>query len=64
MLIKSNKISAPQSEQELLERARALAGCTFGELADALGREIPIHSLHAKGTLGQLLEMALGATSG
>lgn len=57
-------ISAPQSESELLERANTLIGCTFGELASALGQKIETDSRRAKGSLGQLLELALGATSG
>lgn len=55
---------APQSEAELLERANSLIGCTFAELAAALGQKLATNSTRSKGSLGQLLELALGATSG
>lgn len=57
-------LSPPESEIELLERANQLIGCTFGELADLLGYKIDPDSTRSKGSFGQLLELALGATSG
>lgn len=54
----------PQTIQELMERAYALAGYRLGDLANELGQPIPSHSKQAKGWAGQLIEMALGATAG
>jgi len=56
-------ISPPASITELLARAYALADCTFQELAHILGYKIKGDSIHTKGSLGQLLELALGAES-
>ena len=53
--------SAPTSESELLTRAHALAGCTFGAVAASLAWEVPSSFHRAKGWVGQLLEAALGA---
>lgn len=58
---------APADVAELLARARALVGLTTGELAAAQGvaRDGPAaEPLRTKGTPGQLLERALGATGG
>jgi DNA mismatch repair protein MutH len=54
----------PESESELVERARALAGTTLGELARAQGLEAPADLRRAKGFVGQLVERALGARRG
>ncbi|WP_260260843.1 DNA mismatch repair endonuclease MutH [Vibrio intestinalis] len=54
----------PQSEQELLERAKEIAGITFKELADEAGMETPPDLRRDKGWVGQLLEWHLGATAG
>jgi DNA mismatch repair protein MutH len=54
----------PQSEQELLARARDLAGLTLGELGTHVGVEVPDEAVRAKGVAGQILEKALGATAG
>lgn len=54
----------PRTEAELLRRARALCGHSAGELAHALGTPLPRRSLNAKGSLGELVERALGATAG
>ncbi|MDG3088958.1 DNA mismatch repair endonuclease MutH [Vibrio hannami] len=54
----------PKSEQELLERARCLAGLTFQELADEAGIQVPQNLKRDKGWVGQLLEWHLGATAG
>ncbi|MBX3252018.1 MAG: DNA mismatch repair protein MutH [Myxococcales bacterium] len=57
-------ITPPTSEEELLARARALAGRTVGEVARALG-ERPSHDpRRTKGLAGQLAERALGADAG
>lgn len=53
----------PQSEEELLTRARLLAGLTLSELAIKYKQDIPKDTRHAKGWIGQLIEMTLGATA-
>lgn len=54
----------PQNLDELLTRARAIAGLTFGELADELHIPVPPDLKRDKGWVGMLLETALGATAG
>ncbi len=54
----------PGSEEELLARARDLAGASLGELARALGLEAPADGVRGKGWGGQAVERALGATAG
>jgi DNA mismatch repair protein MutH len=56
-------VRAPESERELLDRARALAGRTFAEIAARLALEVPASLARAKGFVGQLVEKALGATA-
>jgi len=56
-------IRPPESEQELLERARALAGLELGEIAVAAGRALPPDLRRHKGVIGELLEHVLGATA-
>lgn len=53
----------PASEAELLARARALAGLPLGELAARLDRPVPPDLKRAKGFVGQLVELGLGATA-
>lgn len=53
----------PQSEQELLDRARKLAGLNLEELATKFNQPLPSDVKHAKGWTGQLLEKSLGATA-
>lgn len=55
---------APNSEVELLERAKAIAGLTLAELAGAAGLGVPGDLRRAKGFVGQLVERALGANAG
>jgi DNA mismatch repair protein MutH len=45
-------------------RAAALAGVSLGEIADGLGVGLPATLRRAKGHVGLLLELALGATAG
>lgn len=54
----------PQTEQELLTRAQALAGLTLGELAKQAGIIPPQDLRRDKGWVGQLLEWHLGASAG
>ncbi|TGZ98097.1 DNA mismatch repair endonuclease MutH [Rodentibacter pneumotropicus] len=54
----------PQTLKQLLERAQAIAGLSFGELADDLGIPVPPDLKRDKGWVGMLLETALGASAG
>jgi DNA mismatch repair protein MutH len=56
-------IPPPRSEQELIERARALAGLTLAEIAKSTGRALPPDLRRHKGAIGELLEHTLGATA-
>ncbi len=51
----------PESLRELEIRAEALAGRTVGEVARALDLPLPAVPARAKGYIGQLVELALGA---
>jgi DNA mismatch repair protein MutH len=57
----SSRRQPPQTETELMVRARALCGHTVAELAQALQTPLPAESRRAKGFVGQLVEAALGA---
>ncbi|MBT8467893.1 MAG: DNA mismatch repair endonuclease MutH [Myxococcales bacterium] len=57
-------VPEPLSDQELLARARDIAGLTLGELGARVGVEVPSESMRGKGVAGQILEKALGATAG
>jgi len=54
----------PRDRDELLQRAWLLAGQTLGQLAQQFTSESPEHLTNAKGWIGQLLELALGASAG
>lgn len=54
----------PTSEQELLDRAKSIAGINFAELAAEAEIEVPPDLRRDKGWVGQLLEWHLGATAG
>jgi DNA mismatch repair protein MutH len=54
----------PNSVQQLLERAEALAGLDFTELAEAAQVELPHPFKHHKGWTGQVIEHLLGADAG
>ncbi|TVQ91579.1 MAG: DNA mismatch repair endonuclease MutH [Deltaproteobacteria bacterium] len=54
----------PQTVQELLARAEALAGRTLGWLASQEGLDVPPDLRRHKGWIGTLLEAHLGATAG
>lgn len=51
----------PQTEHELLERTRRIAGQRVNELANACNIEVPQDLRRQKGWLGQMLERVLGA---
>ena len=53
----------PKSEEELLKRARNLAGLTLQQLSSNFNQPLPKDIRHAKGWMGQLLETSLGATA-
>ncbi|MCI7352399.1 MAG: DNA mismatch repair endonuclease MutH [[Actinobacillus] rossii] len=57
-------ITTPKTEIELINRAKAIAGLTLGELAAELGIPVPPNLKRDKGWVGQLLEIALGAKAG
>lgn len=54
----------PESAEELLSRCRRIAGFTLQELAAELGVALPLDLKREKGIVGQLLELALGASAG
>lgn len=54
----------PRNIDELLVRARLLAGATFEDIATQLGVEVPADLCHHKGWTGNLVERLLGATAG
>ena len=54
----------PKTEQELLARARALAGLSVGALARRLDQALRADVVRTKGRVGELVERALGATAG
>lgn len=56
--------SEPKSEQELLERARQIAGMSYEQLAQEANMTVPPDLKKDKGWVGQLLEWHLGATAG
>jgi len=62
-MIPPSGLPAPETEAELLRRARRLAGRPLSFLAANLGLEVPPDQRHAKGWVGQLLEKSLGSTA-
>ncbi|HHE3463188.1 DNA mismatch repair endonuclease MutH [Pasteurella multocida] len=54
----------PKTEQELLQRAQAIAGLRFAELAQSMHMPVPPDLKRDKGWVGMLIETALGATAG
>lgn len=59
-----NSPPPPNSVNQLLERAEALAGFNFAELADMAQVELPHLFKHHKGWTGQVIERLLGADAG
>jgi len=57
-------IAPPQSLEELMLRADALAGKTIGEIASNINITVPDNLKVKKGWQGQFLEQCLGADSG
>lgn len=58
------KAEPPDSEAELLRRARTLAGVSLGEIAGQFDAVVPDSLVRAKGWVGMLVEKALGASAG
>jgi DNA mismatch repair protein MutH len=56
--------SAPPTVDALVDRVRGLVGVPIATIAQRLGVPIDASALRTKGTSGQLLERALGATGG
>ena len=56
-------MNAPADEEELLARAKAIAGWTLEAVAASMERSVPADLARAKGWVGQLIEAALGATA-
>lgn len=56
--------TTPRSEAELLQRAKAIAGLTLGEVAVELRITVPPDLKRDKGWVGTLIETALGAKAG
>jgi len=54
----------PETEAELLTRARALSGLTLGQVAAQFSLVAPPDLRRAKGFVGALVERCLGATAG
>jgi len=54
----------PATENELYQRAQALAGQTLADVAQHVGVTVPENLTKNKGWIGLLLERALGATAG
>lgn len=59
-----NKPAIPINEQELIERAQAIAGLSLGELAGQYQIVVPNNLTKEKGWVGLLLEHILGASAG
>lgn len=57
-------ILPPIDVADLMYRVQQLAGLTLGELANNLALVLPKDLTRDKGVVGQMLEQALGATSG
>jgi len=60
----SFELNIPTSEQELTERASAIAGFTLGEIAEYADIITPENLNREKGWIGLLLERVLGASAG
>jgi len=58
-----NHPSPPASVEELMARASAIAGLRLGQLAQRWNIAVPLDLRREKGWVGQLLELALGASA-
>jgi DNA mismatch repair protein MutH len=55
--------SPPRTEQELLQNAKKLTGKSLLQVASELGLQVPIDQKRAKGWVGEMIEIYLGATA-
>ncbi|MFO7603394.1 MAG: DNA mismatch repair endonuclease MutH [Gammaproteobacteria bacterium] len=58
------RVTPPENEDVLLQRAQALAGRRLADLGRELQQPLPASALKGKGWMGQLLEQCLGASAG
>lgn len=56
-------IHAPRNLLELEQRCQQITGKSIGNIAAELNQNVPSNLVHAKGWMGQLIEMYLGATA-
>jgi DNA mismatch repair protein MutH len=56
-------VTPPVSEKDLMERADALAGKTLQQIANETESTVPAGLNNAKGWIGELIEISLGATA-
>ncbi|HSX20186.1 MAG TPA: DNA mismatch repair endonuclease MutH [Gammaproteobacteria bacterium] len=56
-------INPPKNLIELQQRCQQITGQTIGHLAETLRLPVPSNLLHAKGWMGQLIELHLGASA-
>lgn len=54
----------PNSEQELLQRAKSIAGYSLSEIAKSIDLQVPLNLKKEKGWVGKLIEIYLGANAG
>jgi len=57
-------IKAPRHQDELLARAQAIAGLSLAQLSAQHAMRVPESLVRNKGWIGNLLELALGASAG
>jgi len=62
--VPETSLPSPRSSEELLARARSVAGRPLKNIAEQLDRPVPPDLRRAKGWIGQLLESFLGASAG
>ena len=53
----------PKSFEELIERLNLITGLSISEIADNLKIKLPVSTTRGKGFIGELLEIALGASA-
>ena len=57
------RIDPPASEAELLDKAKAISGKTLQQIATIHKLSVPLHLRNAKGWIGELIEISLGASA-
>lgn len=56
-------VPAPRTERELMGNSARIAGQSLGQIARASGIQVPATQKYAKGWIGELIEISLGATA-